>query len=439
MRYSDCREDHCKMLIAKSWAPKTSPERRLVEDELHALLASPHFRNSKRYPALLKYVVEKSLDGQVDELKERTIGVEVFGRQPDYDTNADPVVRVTAGEVRKRIALFYHEAGEERRIQIDLPTGSYAPEFSREFNHSRPALASVDESLAETGAESEQPVLDASAMPDAVESDERSEDKLSRSFPKTLLRTPFVLSFCVLAILAVLGAYFVHRAAPTRQMEQLWAPIVQTQDPVLIVTGSGKAWLVSPESPQTSLSDHMIGTYHHVSLSDVIAISRLTNVLQKNNRTYFIKEASSTGMADLRGRTVILVGALNNIWTMQLSNALRFRFVPGTLARIQDTKNPQDSTWSVDYSKPYPSVSVDYGIVARYHDSYTNGNVLMIAGIGPYGTEAAGEFVSSPQYLSQIEHFVPAGFKEANLEMVLKTEVTRGEAGPPQLVAAYAF
>jgi hypothetical protein len=297
----------------------------------------------------------------------------------------------------------------------------------------------VEESLAETGAESGPPVLDASAKPDAVESGERSVDRLPRSFPKTLLRTPIVLSFCMLAALAVLGAYFVHRAAPTRQMEQLWAPIVQTQDPVLIVTGSGKAWLVSPESPQTSLSDHMIGTYHHVSLSDVIAISRLTNVLQKNNRTYSIKEASSTGMADLRGRTVILVGALNNIWTMQLSNALRFRFVPGTLARIQDTKNPQDSTWSVDYSKPYPSVSVDYGIVARYHDSYTNGNVLMIAGIGPYGTEAASEFVSSPQYLSQIEHFVPAGFKEANLEMVLKTEVTRGEAGPPQLVAAYAF
>jgi hypothetical protein len=93
----------------------------------------------------------------------------------------------------------------------------------------------------------------------------------------------------------------------------------------------------------------------------------------------------------------------------------------------------------VDYSKPYGSVSVDYGIVARYHDTYTNGNVLMIAGIGPYGTEAASDFVSSPQYLSQIEHLVPAGFKEANLEMVLRTEVTRGEAGPPQLVAAYAF
>ena len=222
-------------------------------------------------------------------------------------------------------------------------------------------------------------------------------------------------------------------------MEQLWAPLVQTQDPVLIVTGTGKPWLVSPESPETSLSDHMIGPYHHVSLSDVVAISRLANVLQKHNRNYFIKEASAVSMADLRGRTVILVGALNNAWTLQLSNALRFRFVPNPLASIQDTMHPQSTTWSVDYSKPYQSVSVDFGIVARYHDTYTNGSILIIAGIGPYGTEAASEFVSSPQYLSQIEHLVPGGFRNSNLEMVIKTNVTRGEAGPPQLVAAYAF
>jgi len=222
-------------------------------------------------------------------------------------------------------------------------------------------------------------------------------------------------------------------------MEQLWAPLVQSQDAVLIVTGAGKPWLVTPESPETSLSDHMIGPYHHVSLSDVVAISRITNVLQKHNRTYLIKEASATSLADLRGRTVILVGALNNAWTMQLSSALRFRFVPETLARIQDMKNPKNTTWSVDYSSPYRSISVDYGVVARYHDTYTNGNILIIAGVGPYGTEAASDFVSSPRYLSQIDGLVPAGYTQANLEMVLKTELTRGEAGPPQLVAAYSF
>ncbi len=52
-----------------------------------------------------------------------------FGRSPDYDTNADPVGRISAGEVRKRIAQYYHESGAHSRVQIEIPLGSYMPEF----------------------------------------------------------------------------------------------------------------------------------------------------------------------------------------------------------------------------------------------------------------------------------------------------------------------
>jgi len=65
-------------------------------------------RNSKRYPPLFRFVVESALQDQTDPLKERLLGVQVFGREPDYDTNLDPIVRYTAGEVRKRIAQYYH-------------------------------------------------------------------------------------------------------------------------------------------------------------------------------------------------------------------------------------------------------------------------------------------------------------------------------------------
>ena len=111
------------------WSPQTPEERELLLRELNTILSSHHFRNSKRYPALLKYVVNRTLDGDADQLKERTLGVEIFDRSPDYDTNADPIVRVTAGEVRKRIAQFYHEDGRESRFHIDIPLGSYVPEF----------------------------------------------------------------------------------------------------------------------------------------------------------------------------------------------------------------------------------------------------------------------------------------------------------------------
>lgn len=425
------------MRTAKIWVPTTETDRVLVQEELSAILGSPHFSNSKRYPAFLQYVVQKSLNGQKDQLKERTLGVEVFGRPPDYDTNADPVVRVSAAEVRKRIAQYYHEAAKESEIQIDLPTGSYVAVWRKKAPTPKPLLNQGHGTLPETVNQEEQPFV-----PEDPRLIEISTVSLSERFPKARSRRPYlalILSLCTLIALAGLAAFFAYRASPSKRMDQLWAPLVRTQEPVLIVIGTGKPWLISPESPATSLSDHMIGPYHHVSVSDAVAISRLANILQQYNRNYVIKEASSASMADLRARPVVLVGALNNAWTMQLIDPLRFRFVPGQLASIQDAKNPQKSAWSVDYSKPYTSLTLDYGIVARYHDTYTNGNVLIIAGIGPYGTEASSEFVSSPQYISQVEHLLPGGLKNPNLELVLKTEVTRGEAGPPQLVAGYSF
>jgi len=68
---------------------------------LERILSSPLFRKSKRFPNLLRFVVERSLHGHSEPLKERTLGIEVFGRAPDYDTNLDPVVRTTAVEIRK--------------------------------------------------------------------------------------------------------------------------------------------------------------------------------------------------------------------------------------------------------------------------------------------------------------------------------------------------
>src|SRR5271165_6009728 len=100
-----------------------------VKTQLARLLASPLFNHSKHYPSLLRYVVNETLEGRGRHLKERALGVEVFGRGADYDTNADPVVRTSACEVRKRIAQYYHEPGHEHEIRIDLPSGSYIPEY----------------------------------------------------------------------------------------------------------------------------------------------------------------------------------------------------------------------------------------------------------------------------------------------------------------------
>src|SRR5450755_3799314 len=107
----------------------TEAERDAIRKQLERMLANPLFKNSKRYPNLLRYIVEHTLLGAASELKERNLGVQVFGRELDYDTNADPIVRATAGEIRKRIAQYYHEHGHEAEVRIDLLPGSYVPGF----------------------------------------------------------------------------------------------------------------------------------------------------------------------------------------------------------------------------------------------------------------------------------------------------------------------
>ena len=111
----------------EAWHPQTRQDREAILLELHEVLASPHFCNSKRYPAMLQYIVEKTLAGESDLLKERTLGVEVFDRAPSYDTNADTVVRYTAGEVRKRLSLYYHELDHKPRIRISTPVRLLCP------------------------------------------------------------------------------------------------------------------------------------------------------------------------------------------------------------------------------------------------------------------------------------------------------------------------
>lgn len=102
-----------------------------IREHVGEIIASPAFIGSRRGQEFLRHIIEKALSGQFEDLKERTLGVELFGRPPAYDTTEDAVVRVTACDVRKRLTHFYAEPGSGCEVRIDLPPGSYIPEFHR--------------------------------------------------------------------------------------------------------------------------------------------------------------------------------------------------------------------------------------------------------------------------------------------------------------------
>src|SRR3954451_598034 len=102
----------------------------LVQRAMYEILKRAPFRGSKQSQQLLQYIVDQSLAGHLERLKERIIGAEVFGRRVDYDTNEDPIVRARAAEVRKRLAQYYVGEGIASPIRIEISLGSYHATFS---------------------------------------------------------------------------------------------------------------------------------------------------------------------------------------------------------------------------------------------------------------------------------------------------------------------
>ncbi len=101
-----------------------------IREEIAAILASAPFANAIRSRRFLEYVVEQTLAGQQDSIKEFTIAVEVFGRKDSYDSREHSAVRVEAARLRSRLRQYYEGPGRQDRVIVDLPKGGYVPTFS---------------------------------------------------------------------------------------------------------------------------------------------------------------------------------------------------------------------------------------------------------------------------------------------------------------------
>src|SRR6266852_4966170 len=103
----------------------------VIRSQLEKIISSAGFARNERLSGLLRFVIEQELDGKGDQLKESIIGVEVFGRRPDYDVRQDSVVRTEAGKLRARLAEYYVAEGAADGLIIELPKGGYKPAFRR--------------------------------------------------------------------------------------------------------------------------------------------------------------------------------------------------------------------------------------------------------------------------------------------------------------------
>lgn len=398
-----------------------------VRDQLKRLVAHPLFTNSKRYPVLLAYVVEQTLLGNASELKERTIGVEAFGREPDYDVNLDPVVRTTAAEVRKRLIQYYYNPDHAGELVIELLIGSYVPTF-REPGTQQHAV--VAETLIEKGE-----TLTAGAP---VASDLQADAKRAQSRRAYL---PWILIPTGLLVAALVG-FGVGRVnsggratgpgAPSN-MARFWEPITATSSRITYCLGVPTD---AVDLQSRTIPEIPAGENGSLNVYDVITLARAIAPLVPKNGQFRVLAASDAGFAELREGPSVMIGAFDNPWTMRITQDLPIGFeYDNHVRKVVDRKTSPKGIWTLQWQVPNKSVARDYAVVARLHDRVTGQPVIILGGILGEGTEAASEVVSNPVYLDAMLQKAPKNWDQLNLEAVIEANVIEGHPGPPTVVA----
>ena len=361
-----------------------------IRETLERVLASPAFCKSEQCQKFLRYVVEH----RGEPIKERNIGVEVFHKPADYDTSEDPVVRVRATEVRKRLAQYF-ASPDPRDVRFEIPAGSYHVELAAPVKHTRRWW---------------------------------------------LAGLPVVLA-------AGLVAWWPRATA----LDRFWAPAVRSGSPVLIYCGQPVAYFLArslhdrygparggalaiPPDAVVKGSEIVPVTGQFVGIGNAHTASMLAVLLAKRNKSVEIRYADDLSFGDLRSGPAVLVGAFSNLYTLEMQDNLRFVFEQeGGPRRIRDKSD--NKTWSLPNLAPDGRTPEDYAVVSRIFDSGTGQFLVTAAGITQYGTRAAGEFLTSGALVERL----PAPDWKKNLQVLLRTAVYRGSPATPEIVRVHAW
>jgi hypothetical protein len=400
----------------------------LVREQLNRLLAHPLFTNSKRYPVLLAYTVEQALLGNAGELKERTIGVEAFGREPNYDVNLDPIVRTTAAEVRKRLIQYYYSPDHAGELIIEVPVGSYVPLFREPSPN---AAVQTDTQLVY-----ESP----GALPQGrVEPEARLADSPKGSAGRTVYAWIAIAIALLVAGLLGFGIGRVRfpeqaaRPSGPSNMDRFWEPITATSSRVTYCLGVPTD---SVDRQSRTMPVFPAGESGSLNVYDVITLARSIAPLVPKNGEFRVLAGSETGFAQLREGPSVMIGAFDNPWTMRITQDLPIGFeYDDHVRKVVDRKSVPRRMWTLQWQVPMKSLARDYAVVARIHDQVSGQPVIILAGILGEGTEAASEVASNPAYLDAMLQKAPKNWDQLNLEAVIEANVIEGHPGPPTVVA----
>jgi hypothetical protein len=464
------------LAFASASAGKLRPGRVTFQDDprwqlVERIAESRSLGKSPRLADFLRYVCDRQMRGKDAEITEQRIGVKVFGRPEGYNSNEDNIVRNYARTLRKRLADYFRTEGREETLLILIPRGGYVPVFTPR------GIAPVLENEASEeieGALDEPLPVEVATVATATSQHEPPHlpDSPAIQQPWELWRSrkAFAAGFLLLLCMGVLG-FQVGRARidwtpfegeTARVNDLLWSEIFQSsRDTFVVPADGGLVMMQSFMREKVALPEYVNGGYrsneqisrgmqgllkdtlpedqaaltHKVS---VLAARRYTSIVdldlavklaQKKDvvpERLVIRFARDVRIDDLRSGNAILIGSSDaNPWVSLFEHQLNFQFSrglefggSGTIVNVHPQKGEADH---------YASITGDpsnrtYGVIAYVPNLENTGHVLLVEGVNMAGTQAAGEFLLSPQKMKpMLERARNAQGKLRPFEILLET------------------
>jgi hypothetical protein len=394
-------------LMMKSGELKSQADSDVLQ-ELAAVLDSHELHGSHRAQTLLRYLVENALSHRTDQLKERTIGIELFHRDAAYDTGHDGIVRVAASDVRKRLMNFYSRTASTRTspgIRIVLPSGSYVPVFERDEFAAPVLKESREQSSMVSGGESRRQLWVATGL--------------------------VLLGVGIGAAIALVSAgQTATKLAIDPVLMQAWRSFARLDANVLLSTATPLSLVMVPQGHETygsltypapseayplfrqhrplvpgarldmTFTDNMLG------VGTMNAVVTAVNTLRSMGSSYQILPERVATLSALRGRNAILFGApvdSEAISRTMEHTPLIVDYEPSVKGFV--IRDRTSGQMIVPQKDGYGDFIDVYGLVtvlnARDSDRGHLGMVVL-SGITSAGTHGAAEFFSSPRALRNL-------------------------------------
>jgi hypothetical protein len=375
--------------------------------QLEKILRSRPLQGSETLRMLLRFIVLRAIDGQ-ENLKEYVIATEVFGRGSDFNPRIDSVVRVQAGRLRSKLLEYYVTEGQDDPVVIELPKGHYAPVFS----YTRPdSFPHSDKALYTAGA-----------------------------------------------------AERVESADVYQDLALLWGRMLQAPEPVLVVFsntifhGTSETGLrlfnsldeVSHHPDRPSLAQgmgedaisHLPRIDHYTGIGEAMGIYFFGDFFARIHHPHRVKRSLLLTWDDVRMENIVVLGSpAENLFLSDLPRQQDFVFrwmrdehhhEVNAIVNTNPQPGEQESYLARQYGHSPSQISEDYAVISSLAGLSRKNRLMILAGINTFGTQAAAEYVTRPEYIRDlISHLntAPAG-QEPKLpddyQILIKVKVAGG-------------